>query len=372
MLRNLSLETKKYILLHAKIDNLNQLESALHFYDSNLRILDFQDRSGKGEHANFSLKETRIVLTGGKNNKGKDKGKDNKGKEKEKDKDGKSKGKGDEKGKNGKGNKSDQKKDKGKHQGAAATSSKDGAEKDQATKTPAWKKVDGLSKTATGEQAEGTDPGPKHTDPRNTDGDGPRGEAREAGRRGEVVCPAPGTPRQPQPVRSPVSSSGPEHSGGTSRSHHPCGGGDHRQDQLYKSDTGSSSAPASSSAARCDNGRTWRDSAGVTEQLLFGDGTRGTEDTTTRGTKDARRRDSSRGDARSIHTAKNDPERQQEGTDLGIAEDWHEQRPRRPPREATGFLLECLGTIFERRRFSSSMCRGGFHQPSSTCSLSGG
>ncbi|CAE7450552.1 unnamed protein product, partial [Symbiodinium microadriaticum] len=42
-------------------------------------------------------------------------------------------GKGDEKGKTGKGNKGDQEKDKGKHQGAAATSSKDGAEE---PKTP--------------------------------------------------------------------------------------------------------------------------------------------------------------------------------------------------------------------------------------------
>ncbi|OLQ13540.1 hypothetical protein AK812_SmicGene2355 [Symbiodinium microadriaticum] len=136
MLRNLSVETKKFILLHAKIDSFNQLESALRFHDSNLRILDFQDRSGKGEHANplqFERNKDRFDPRG-KDNKGKDKGKDNKGKDKGKDKDGKSKGKGDEKGKNGKGNKSDQEKDKGKHQGAAATSSKDGAEKDQATK----------------------------------------------------------------------------------------------------------------------------------------------------------------------------------------------------------------------------------------------
>ena len=120
MLKNLSVETKKYILLHAKIDSLSQLESALRFYDSNLRILDFQDRSGKGEHAN-PLQFDKNRERKGKDNKGKDKGKDNKGKEKGKDK-------------NGKGNKGDQEKDKGKHQGAAATSSKDGAEKDQASK----------------------------------------------------------------------------------------------------------------------------------------------------------------------------------------------------------------------------------------------
>ena len=131
MLKNLSVETKKYILLHAKIDSLSQLESALRFYDSNLRILDFQDRSGKGEHAN-PLQFDKNKDRKGKDSKGKDKGKDNKGKEKGKDKNGK--GKGDEKGKTGKGNKGDQEKDKGKHQGAAAISSKDGAEKDQASK----------------------------------------------------------------------------------------------------------------------------------------------------------------------------------------------------------------------------------------------
>ena len=77
MLRNLSVETKKYILLHAKIDSLSQLESALRFYDSNLRILDFQDRSGKGEHAN-PLQFDKNKDRKGKDNKGKDKGKDNK------------------------------------------------------------------------------------------------------------------------------------------------------------------------------------------------------------------------------------------------------------------------------------------------------
>ena len=110
MFRNLSVKTKKYILLHTKIDSLNQLESALRFYDSNLRLLDFQDRSGKGEHANplqFE-KNKNCFDRRGKNNKGKNKEKDNKGKEKGKDKDGKGKSKGDEKGKNGKGNKGDQ------------------------------------------------------------------------------------------------------------------------------------------------------------------------------------------------------------------------------------------------------------------------
>ena len=115
MLRNLSVETKKCILLHAKIDSLSQLESALRFYDSNLRILDFQDRSGKGEHANPLQFEKNKDRFDRRNNKEKDKGKNNKGKEKGKDKNSKGKSRGDEKGKNGKGNKSDQKKDKGKH-----------------------------------------------------------------------------------------------------------------------------------------------------------------------------------------------------------------------------------------------------------------
>ena len=190
-----------------------------------------------------------------------------------------------------------------------------------AEQSPAWKEVVGLSEKAKGGQAaEGADPGPKHANPGGTDGDGPRGEAPEAGRGSEVVCTAPGTPRQPQPVRSPVPASGPEHSGRTSRSHHPRGGGDYRQDQLYKSDADSSSAPASSSAANGIHRGAWRDSgAGVTRQLLHGDWTRSAEDTRTRGTEDAGHRDSSPGDTRSIHAAENDFERQQEGKDLGGA-----------------------------------------------------
>ena len=98
--------------------------------------------------------------------------------------------------------------------------------------------------------------------------------------------------------------------GRTSRSHHPCDGGDHGQDQLYKPVAGSSSAPASSSAAGCDNGGACRDNAGITQQLLFGDGTRGTED--------ARCRNGSPGDAcGSILTANNDLECRQEGKDGG-------------------------------------------------------
>ena len=258
--------------------------------------------------------------------------------------------------------------------------------------------------------------GPKHADPRGTDGDGPRGEAPEAGRGGEIVCPAPGTPREPQPVRSPVPASGPEHSGRTSRRHHPCGAGDYRQDQLYKSDADSSSAPASSSAANWGDGGTWGDSsAGVTQQFLHGDRTRGAEDartrgaedTRTRGTEDARCGDSSPGDARSIHAAENDFERQQEGKGLGGAtgegagfarsgangydvgfatgvsssdqvgranngqggsnSEGQDVFPGRPPASSWGVL----GRSLREGGAPRSMCRG-FHQPSSTCSLNGG
>ena len=141
---------------------------------------------------------------------------------------------------------------------------------------------------AAGQAAEG-DSRVQHPDARDHDGDGPRGEAREAGRGSKVVRPAPGTAWQRPAVRGPVSAGGPEHSGGTSRSHHPRDGGDHGQDQLYKPVACTSSASASSSAAGCYNGGACRDGAGVTQQLLFGDGTGGAED--------ARCRNSSPGDA---------------------------------------------------------------------------
>ena len=172
--------------------------------------------------------------------------------------------------------------------------------------------VVGLPEKAQGQATEAEDRVQEHPDARDHDGDGPRGEAREAGRGSKGVCTAPGTPQQPQPVRSPVPASGPEHSGGTSRSHHPCGGGDYRQDQLYKSNADSSSAPASSSASNgIHKGARGSSGAGVTRELLRGGRTRSTEDTGCR--------DSSFGDARSIHAAENDFERQQEGKDLGGA-----------------------------------------------------
>ena len=54
VLRNLDTEVKKYVLLHARIDSMEQLEQALKFYDANLKILTFQDKEkgAKNDHAN--------------------------------------------------------------------------------------------------------------------------------------------------------------------------------------------------------------------------------------------------------------------------------------------------------------------------------
>ena len=89
---------------------MEQLETALKFYDANLKILTFQEKDGKGakEHANAltfddkGKRQERGKKEGrkgkgkdkdGKNGKGKEKGKDGKGKS-GKDKDSKDKGKG--------------------------------------------------------------------------------------------------------------------------------------------------------------------------------------------------------------------------------------------------------------------------------------
>ena len=54
VLRNLDVEVKKYVLLHARVGSMEQLETALKFYNANLKILTFQEKDGKGakEHAN--------------------------------------------------------------------------------------------------------------------------------------------------------------------------------------------------------------------------------------------------------------------------------------------------------------------------------
>ena len=39
VLKNLGVEVKRHILLHAKIDSMAALEEAIKFYDSNLKIL---------------------------------------------------------------------------------------------------------------------------------------------------------------------------------------------------------------------------------------------------------------------------------------------------------------------------------------------
>ena len=167
--------------------------------------------------------------------------------------------------------------------------------------------VVGLPEKAQGQAAEGENRVQEHPDAGDHDGDGPRGEAREARGGSKGVCTAPGTPQQPQPVRSPVPASGPEHSGRTSRSHHPRGGGDYRQDQLYKSNADSSSAPASSSATGCYHGGSCRDSTGISEQLFFRDGT-----------EDAGCRNGGRGNAGTLLTSSsNNPEHRQEGEDRG-------------------------------------------------------
>ena len=44
VLRNLDVEVKKYVLLHARVDSMEQLETALKFYDANLKILTFQEK----------------------------------------------------------------------------------------------------------------------------------------------------------------------------------------------------------------------------------------------------------------------------------------------------------------------------------------
>ena len=154
---------------------------------------------------------------------------------------------------------------------------------------------DGLSKTTTGDKAEGADPGPKHHAERHQ-------KLEEEAKPFAQLLERHSSPNQyearfPQVDRK-------------SRSHHPRGGGDYRQDQLYQPDADSPPAPASASAANWgDKGAGRNSSAGVAQQFLHGDRTRCTED--------AGCSNSSPGDTRSINTAKDDAECQQEGKDLG-------------------------------------------------------
>ena len=76
VLRNLDVEVKKYVLLHARVDSMEQLETALKFYDANLKILTFQEKDGKGakEHANALTFDDKGK--GKKGDKGKEKGKE--------------------------------------------------------------------------------------------------------------------------------------------------------------------------------------------------------------------------------------------------------------------------------------------------------
>ena len=61
VLKNLDVEVKRYILLHAKIDSMVELERAIKFYDANIKILNFAEK-GK-EHANPLLFEDVNVFT---------------------------------------------------------------------------------------------------------------------------------------------------------------------------------------------------------------------------------------------------------------------------------------------------------------------
>ena len=109
------LAVKHYILLHAKIDNMVELERAIKFYDANVKILNFSEKPGKGDHAN------PLLFKG--NGKGEDgKGKGKKGKEKGKGKEAKKEDdKKDEKGK-GKGKGKDNEGGDGKGKGGASGS----------------------------------------------------------------------------------------------------------------------------------------------------------------------------------------------------------------------------------------------------------
>ena len=52
VLKCLDVEVKRYILLRAKIDNMVELERVIKFYDANVKILNFSEKPGKGDHAN--------------------------------------------------------------------------------------------------------------------------------------------------------------------------------------------------------------------------------------------------------------------------------------------------------------------------------
>ena len=117
VLKNLDVEVKRYILLHAKIDSMVELERAIKFYDANIKILNFAEK-GK-EHGNSLLFEEN-----GKG-KGKEKGKE-KGKGKEGDK-GKEKGKGKERG---------SEKGKGKEQGKSNNGKGKGEDKSSGSSQP--------------------------------------------------------------------------------------------------------------------------------------------------------------------------------------------------------------------------------------------
>ena len=113
VLKCLDVEVKRYILLRAKIDNMVELERAIKFYDANVKILNFSEKPGKGDHANpllYKGKEKGEDGKGkGKKGKEKGKGKEAKKEDEKKEEKGKGKGKGqDNKGGNNKGGSANQ------------------------------------------------------------------------------------------------------------------------------------------------------------------------------------------------------------------------------------------------------------------------
>ena len=177
-----------------------------------------------------------------------------------------------------------------------------------AEQPPAWKKVDGLSKTTTGDKAEGDDPGPKHADPRSANGDGPLGETPEAGSRSEVVCPALERHNSPNQYEARFPQVDLSIAAGRAevttravvviadKTSYTSPMPTHRQHPP---------PPPPPTGATGEQGGTAASGSPSSFSMV------------TRCPEDAGCSNSSPGDTRSIDTAKNDAERQQEGKDLG-------------------------------------------------------
>ncbi|CAE7915219.1 unnamed protein product, partial [Symbiodinium sp. KB8] len=168
--------------------------------------------------------------------------------------------------------------------------------------------VDGLSKTTTGDKAEGDDPGPKHADPRSANGDGPLGETPEAGSRSEVVCPALERHNSPNQYEARFPQVDLSIAAGRAevttravvviadKTSYTSPMPTHRQHPP---------PPPPPTGATGEQGGTAASGSPSSFSMV------------TRCPEDAGCSNSSPGDTRSIDTAKNDAERQQEGKDLG-------------------------------------------------------